>query len=416
LGSPDQPSNPQIGTRSQAHALGEPKPFDELARADLPKNILDVPKALADSYHRVGDVANASYQQHVIKPVEKFVQKKAIEPLEAIRKREVQRFLNSPQGEQFVSAVEMLTAEKQRIDQWLTSTPVGKAFDASLGKIVPLLNEKVVTNPQFWDALDTTTRNVRKGVELSGVATLAAIAVAAQNGTLIQGVAIAGDKSATREAKEVAAALNFPKGSQYRYWYAQIPGVPGGRVFVAASIKLGVFIPPGTTPGSAVPWIGAKDNPGNPGKKEIVGTASAIAAGADGEIGFSAGTENFNVTQKRFGVLGRLAANVPRAELRAPGESQNTFDLRAIFAADWAHIGSTTTLNFGSGAIVVGRQRHPISEKAELGTLRNWVDPTGRGRSGNFSPVFNAGSTTYNPNGEDLKAIRRFLGLSEPRQ
>jgi hypothetical protein len=379
--------------------------FDQLKRRDLQLGLGNQLTEFHRDWKLLPEIASLSYRQHVTEPVKSFVNDTLIEPV-------AQSALGQAVGRQRDRVTSSVTQAKMLFDQ----SPPGQLYSRTIGRAFNALDQHVVRNPAVWKGVDGVAQQMSNAIKIGGVATFAANRIMAGNGTLITGTAVSGDANAPREAIEAARSGNLPKGMTFHYQYAPLPGVPAARAITTVGAKDGIFVPPATGAGqvgTASPWIGFKPNGTNPGSKEIVGTASALAALGDVEASYNIGTTNFNLGLKAFGLAGRVGANVPRFEARndpVPG-AQNPFDVRAILSFDPLHVGATGTVNLGPIAVTVERPRIPVTVKGAVGSSNadNWFDPFAPGEKSNFKPVFSPVSTTYDPEAADMKAIQALL-------
>jgi hypothetical protein len=379
--------------------------FDQLEHGDLQLGLGPQLREFHRDWKLLPEIASLSYQQHVAQPVKSLVNDVLIEPV-------AQSALGQAVGRQRDRVKSGVNQAKTLFDQ---SAP-GRFYKHTFGRAFNSLDRYVVRNPAVWKGVDGVAKQMSNAIKIGGVATLAANRIVAGNGTLITGTAVSGDPNAPREAIEAANAGNLPKGMTFHYQYAPLPGVPTARAITTVGAKDGVFVPPATGAGqvgTASPWIGFKPNGANPGSKEMVGTASALAALGDVEASYNIGSTNFNLGLKAFGLAGRVGANIPRFEARnapVPG-AQNRFDVRALLLFDPLHVGATGTVNLGPVAITVERPRIPMTVKGAIGSSNadNWFDPFAPGAISNRKPVFSPVSNTYDPKAEDMQAIQQLL-------
>jgi hypothetical protein len=380
-------------------------PFDQLARSDMQLGLGSQLREFHRDWKLLPEIASLSYQQHVAAPLKSLVNETLIEPI-------AQSTLGQAVGRQRDLVSEGITQAKTLFDQ---SAP-GRLYSRSFGRAFNALDRYVVRNPGVWKSVDGVAKQMSNAVKIGGVATLAANRIMAGNGTLITGTAVSGDPNAPREAIEAARSGNVPKGMTFHYEYAPLPLVPTARAITTVGAKDGIFVPPATgggQVGTASPWVGFKPNGADPGSKEMVATASAIAALGDVEASYNIGSTNFNLGLKAFGLAGRLGANVPRFEARNDpvAGQQNAFDVRALLSFDPLQVGATGTVNLGPLAVTVERPRLPMTVKGATGSSSgdNWFDPFAPGHKSNIKPLFSPVSTTYDPQADDMQAIQQLL-------
>ncbi|MDX5361282.1 MAG: hypothetical protein LPL29_08695 [Alphaproteobacteria bacterium] len=356
-----------------------PLGFDGLTYSDVSQGVGDLPQISDLAYRNINGVGAAAYRQHIAKPIDNFVTNQVLQPL-----------AQTPVGQAVGQAADTLSAQWNAATSAAGRTPVGQAatsaYNATLG------------NDGFWEGIATANGHAQKSIKAAGAATVATLAIAAENGTLVQGIATAGDPNAPAEAQAVRRALNIPKGLDFQYFYAEIPGVPGGRALAGFGVGEGVALPPSLGPGQpgAQPWIGPSTE-----RRQLTATSTAVATGPIAQFGWSFGTTNYNMSQSANATLGRAGVNVPRVDA---GPGAGGASLSALAAVDIASFGYATVVNAGPGAVLIGRDRDPVSPKVAIGTSQFNIDPTVEGRTSAIYPVFSF-NTGYNPDAPDAQAL-----------
>lgn len=385
-----------VGSSAVAHSFGEPKSFDRLQRSDLSPDPMGVGNNVALVRRQIDGVISSALRQHVARPVAEAIESLA----------------RSPAGTAVLSTIDGLAQQGLAALTQAAQSPLGRVVGAlygqTLGRVLDPLVEHTLANPAFWERLEAGARTVAGGIRNSRLATVAAIAIANDKGTLVSGLATVGGDGMTPQAEQVARALNLPDGTTFNYYYAPLPGLEslGGRALFAWGLSGPSVLPPATQPGQsgvAQPWGGY-----NQRQQSLLATITASVVGAGSYRGFSIGTPNFNIGDSNFESLGRVVLSGPRVELlKGMRKGGHPVDLSAHVSADLAARGHNVVMNLGPLAVNFDRLREPISVKARAGTSPGLLDLTAQGIPAEFSPVLPlSGSTTYDPNAPDIK----FLG------
>ncbi|MEL7150046.1 MAG: hypothetical protein AAGK71_04900, partial [Pseudomonadota bacterium] len=134
-----------------------------------------------------------------------------------------------------------------------------------------------------------------------------------------------------------------------------------------------------------------------------------VAAGPTAFYGGSFGTQNMNLSYGGNASIGRVGANAPRLDIgKTPAGNQNPVDLSVLVTADWASQGSLAKFNAGPVAVILQRQRDPVSPKTTLSTSGSSINPTGQGRTSAIQPVLTM-NTGYDPNAKDVTEMGKFI-------
>ncbi len=263
-----------------------------------------------------------------------------------------------------------------------------------LNRILHTLDKRVFSNEKLWSNVSKTSEvgaNINSGGTL---ATMAALAKALNDGTLITGTAVSGDPKNSLEAWRSAKAGNVPPGVKFQYFYAPdaVPGLEGSRAIMTVAFGVGVVNPPAIVPGQtgAPAWVGRWKTGG------ALGAVTATANLAYGSIGFNIGSKDFNLTQSVFVGLGRTTSSFPRVELG--GKTGNAF--AGSFAFDRESLGVRGGFNTGFGwAVLTQRNTYPLNKKAEFTTGRagTTLSPFVTSNDSKLAPFFYGTNSIISP-------------------